>query len=50
VASIAKAIDDSSADNLLYFIIAGPTEVPVPGIRKSKIEMTGARRIVSASM
>jgi hypothetical protein len=35
VASIAKAINDSSADNPLYFIVAGPMEVPVLGIRKS---------------
>jgi hypothetical protein len=36
VASIAKAIDDSSADNPLYFIVAGPMEVPYLGIQKSQ--------------
>ncbi len=35
VASIAKAINDSSADDPLYFIIAGPMEVPYLGIQKS---------------
>lgn len=35
VASIARAIDDSSADNPLYFILAGPMEVPYLGIAKS---------------
>src|SRR5262245_45911922 len=35
VASIAKVINDSSADNPLYFIIAGPVEVPLLGIKKS---------------
>jgi hypothetical protein len=36
LASIAKAIDDSSAENPLYFIVAGPMEVPVLGILKSQ--------------
>jgi hypothetical protein len=35
IASIARAINDSSADNPLYFIIAGPMEVPYRGIQKS---------------
>jgi CubicO group peptidase (beta-lactamase class C family) len=35
VANIAKAINDSTADNPLYFIIAGPMEVPYRGIRES---------------
>ncbi|MGQ9574383.1 MAG: hypothetical protein ACUVUC_03630 [Thermoguttaceae bacterium] len=35
VASIARAIDASSADNPLYFIVAGPVEVPYLGIQKS---------------
>jgi hypothetical protein len=35
VKSIAKAINDSSAGDPLYFIVAGPMEVPVLGIRKS---------------
>jgi hypothetical protein len=35
VATIAQAIDDSSADNPLYFIVAGPMEVPYLGIQKS---------------
>ncbi|MCX6902977.1 MAG: hypothetical protein NTW03_05775 [Verrucomicrobia bacterium] len=35
VADIAKAINDSSLDNPLYFIIAGPMEVPYRGMQKS---------------
>jgi hypothetical protein len=35
VASIARAIDESSAENPLYFIVAGPMEVPYLGIQKS---------------
>jgi len=35
IASIAKAINDSTADNPLYFIIAGPMEVAYRGIQKS---------------
>jgi hypothetical protein len=35
ITSLAKAIDDSSADNPLYFIVAGPMEVPYLGIQKS---------------
>jgi len=35
VASIAKAIDRSTAEDPLYFIIAGPMEVPYLGIQKS---------------
>ena len=35
VASIARAINASSADNPLYFIVAGPMEVPFRGIQKS---------------
>src|SRR5262245_29703642 len=35
VASIARAINDSTADNPLYFIVAGPMEVPLLGIKKS---------------
>lgn len=35
VASIARAINASSADNPLYFIVAGPMEVPFLGIQKS---------------
>lgn len=36
LASIARAINDSSADNPLYFIIAGPMEVPFRGIQQSE--------------
>jgi hypothetical protein len=36
VASIARAVDASSADNPLYFIVAGPMEVPFLGIQKSQ--------------
>lgn len=35
VASIARAINASSADNPLYFVLAGPMEVPFLGIQKS---------------
>jgi hypothetical protein len=35
VASIAKAINNSTAADPLYFIIAGPMEVPYLGIQKS---------------
>ena len=35
VASIARAIDESSASNPLYFVLAGPMEVPYLGIQKS---------------
>jgi len=35
VASIAKAINESGADNPLYLIIAGPMEVPYLGIQQS---------------
>jgi hypothetical protein len=38
VASITKAINDSTADDPLYFIVAGPMEVPFLGIRKSDPE------------
>src|SRR5688572_16544889 len=34
VASIAEAINDSSADNPLYYVLAGPMEVPYLGIAK----------------
>jgi hypothetical protein len=37
-ASIARAIDASSADDPLYFIVAGPMEVPFRGIEKSNPE------------
>ncbi|MBI4662043.1 MAG: hypothetical protein HY735_24740 [Verrucomicrobia bacterium] len=36
--SIAKAINESSAENPLYFIVAGPMEVPFLGIQKSEGE------------
>ncbi len=36
VASIARAIDASSAENPLYFIVAGPMEVPYLGIQKAQ--------------
>jgi hypothetical protein len=35
LAGMARAIDDSSADDPLYFIVAGPMEVPFRGIEKS---------------
>jgi hypothetical protein len=35
IASIAHAIDASSAENPLYFVVAGPMEVPYYGIQKS---------------
>jgi hypothetical protein len=36
IAGIAKAVNDSSAENPLYFVIAGPVEVPYRGIEKSE--------------
>jgi hypothetical protein len=38
IASIARAIDASSAADPLYFIVAGPMEVPFRGIGKSNPE------------
>jgi hypothetical protein len=38
IASIVKAINASSADNPLYFIIAGPMEVPYRAMQKSDRE------------
>ncbi|MGB4726323.1 MAG: hypothetical protein WBH86_02845 [Thermogutta sp.] len=35
IASIAKAVNDSTAEDPLYFIIAGPVDVPFLGIQKS---------------
>jgi hypothetical protein len=35
VASIAKAINDSSDDNPLYFVVAGPMEIAYRGIQES---------------
>ena len=35
VASIVRAINASSADDPLYFVIAGPVEVPLRGIQKA---------------
>jgi hypothetical protein len=43
VASIAKAINASTADNPLYFVIAGPVQVPLMGIQKSE---PGKRKFV----
>src|SRR5688572_5947696 len=36
--SIRKAIDESSADNPIYYILAGPMEVPLLGIQRSNPE------------
>jgi predicted amidohydrolase len=38
LSSIARAINESSADNPLYFILAGPMEVPYLGIARSDPE------------
>jgi predicted amidohydrolase len=38
VASLAKEIDASSAENPLYFIVAGPMEMPYLGIQRSRPE------------
>ncbi len=35
ISSLAQAVNDSSAENPLYLIIAGPVEVPLLGLRKS---------------
>jgi predicted amidohydrolase len=36
VASLAKAIDASTADDPLYFVVAGPMEVPLRAIQKTQ--------------
>ncbi len=36
ILSIAKAVNASSAENPLYFVIAGPMEVPYRGIQRSE--------------
>ncbi len=36
VASLAKAVNKSTAENPLYFIVAGPMQVPVMGLLKSR--------------
>ena len=38
LANLAKAIDESSAENPLYFIVAGPMEAPYLAIQKSQPE------------
>jgi hypothetical protein len=38
LANLAKAIDESSAENPLYFIVAGPMEAPYLAIQKSRPE------------
>ena len=43
IESIKQAINESSADNPLYFILAGPMEVPCLGIERSE---PGKRRYV----
>jgi len=35
IESVTKAVNESTADNPLYFILAGPMEVPYLGIQKS---------------
>jgi len=35
IESVRKAVNESTADNPLYFILAGPMEVPYRGIQKS---------------
>jgi hypothetical protein len=49
VAGIARAINDSSAESPLYFIIAGPMEVPYLGIRKSEPAKRGFVHCISHS-
>ena len=49
VESIRKAIDDSSAENPLYFIIAGPMEVAYMAIQKSNPEKRKYVHIISHS-
>jgi hypothetical protein len=38
ISSLAKAVDDSSADNPLYLIVAGPMEVPYLALQRSQPE------------
>lgn len=38
IASLTKEIDGSSADNPLYFIVAGPMEVPYLAIERSRLD------------
>jgi hypothetical protein len=49
VNSIKNAINESSADNPLYFIVAGPMEVPFLGIQKSDPEKRKFVYVISHS-
>ena len=49
VASITKAVNASTAEDPLYFIVAGPMQVPVMGISKSRPEVRKHIFVVSHS-
>lgn len=49
IESIRRAIDESSAESPLYFIIAGPMEVPFRAIEKSKPEKRKFVYVISHS-
>jgi hypothetical protein len=49
VASIAGAVNDSSAANPLYFIVAGPMQVPVMGLLQSRPEARKHVYVISHS-
>jgi hypothetical protein len=49
VAGITQAVNESTEANPLYFIVAGPMQVPVMGILKSKPEARKHVRVISHS-
>lgn len=49
VASITRAVNASTAENPLYFIVAGPMQVPVMGISKSRPEARKHVYVISHS-
>jgi len=49
IASITKAVDESTAEDPLYFIVAGPMEVAVRGILKSRPEVRKHVYVISHS-
>ena len=49
VESLAKAVNESTAENPLYFIVAGPMQVPVMALLKSKPEARKHVYVISHS-
>ena len=49
VASLAKAVNESTAENPLYFIVAGPMQVPVMALLKSSPEARKHVYVISHS-